>query len=319
MRDFYFDNGDACPWYLKRLMDQDMVHLTVQDLSDPERYDDMEGEGERGVSSDFVCFLLTPSVLRQMGLNPEGLYTLRGYKEKAMDLIRSISPAEIRNSAGTFRKRIQGFFNRTLDLLFRSSSLDEAKSLVREILDLLGVDYPLGEVDVQEVLLYNTSYLSYIKVFYTLGRFDPEEFRYENLNSFYVKKVPQPNLWDYKEFLEAGADFIASAFFESFLVLKEDGPSNTRWSILYDEALARLSLVDLLITKVPDVSVRNKNKEVWVLNTHDFFYFILRQKLISLAGEIPLGLREEFLNFHLPEEVQRKLSPRVVYRPWKKQ
>ncbi len=317
MRDFYFDNGDACPWYLKRLMDQDMVHLTVQDLSDPERYDDMEGEGERGVSSDFICFLLTPSVLRQMGLNPEGLYSLREYKQRAMDLIRSVAPAEIKNSAGAFRKRIQGFLNRALDSLF-VLLLDDAKGVVREILDLLGVDYPLGQVDVQEVLLYNTSYLSYVKVLFLLGQFDPEEFRYQNLNSHYRKKVPEPNLWDVKEFLQAGADFIASAFFESFLILK-DGPSDRRWTILYDEAVARLSLIEDALVKVPDISVRNKNKEVWVLNTHDFFYNLLRQKLTSLAGEIPLGLREEFYDFHLPEEVQRKLSPRVVYRPWKKQ
>jgi len=204
MREFFFNPGDACPWYLKRMMDQDMVHLTVQDLTDPEHYSsDDSGEGTR-VSSDFVCYLLTPSVLRQMGLNPEGLYTLREFKQKAMDLIRSIAPAEIKNSAGMFRRKIQGFLNRTLDLLFGfnslDNSLDEAKSLVRDILDLLGVDYPLGAIDVQEVVLYNTSYTSFAKILNFLGLFDPEEFRYENLNSFYIKKVPQPNLWDTKSF-----------------------------------------------------------------------------------------------------------------------
>jgi len=318
MRDFYFDTRDACPWYIREMMDRDTVHLTIHDISDPENYDNYD-EVERGVSSDFICFLLTPSVLRQMGLNPEGLYSLREYKQIAMDLIRSVAPAEIKNSAGVFRKRIQGFLNRALDSLFVLSNLDDAKGVVRQILDLLGVDYPLGQVDVQEVLLYNTSYTSFTKILNFMGQFDPEEFRYENLNSYYLKKVPEPNLWDVKEVLESYADSITSDFYKSFTILKEN-PSDKRWVSLYDEAESSLSFVgDLLLIKIPQISFKNEKGEVWVLNTHDFFYFLLRKKLISLAETLPPGLREEFYDFHLPEEVSKKVSPRVVYRPWKKQ
>jgi hypothetical protein len=87
---------------------------------------------------------------------------------------------------------------------------------------------------------------------------------------------------------------------------------------MYDEAEKSLDLVDRLIVKVPSTSARNKKGEVWVLNTHDFFYSLLKKKLISLAEVIPQGLREEFTEFYLPEEVQKRLNPRVVYRPWVK-
>jgi hypothetical protein len=317
MRDFYFSNEDATPWYIRELMDRDSVHLTVQDLVDPERNDEIIHDEDKKVNSDFVCFLLSPSVLRQLGLNPEGLYTLKDYKEKAMGLIKLVAPVELLSSAGVFRKKIQGFLNQILNSLYNLDSIDEAKSLVRDVLDLLGVDYPLEAISEVEVVLYNTTYLSFTKILFLLGLFDPEEFRFRNLNSHYVKKVPQPNLWDIKDFLESEVDFISSAFYRSFVLSKEN-PSDKRWAVLYDEAESALGLVDLLITKVPSISTRNQKKEVWVLNTHDFFWSVLRKKILTLVELIPQGLREEFASFHLPEEVQKRINPRVVYRPWVK-
>lgn len=321
MREFWFSPRDSVPFYLSKLIDSyDDVKLTVQDLSDPECLPEEEelDEVENKVHSDFIMFLMTPCFLRARGYSPEGLMSLRDFKEKAMGLIKSIAPAELLSSAGPFRNKIQGFLNRTLNLLFSTDNFDEAKSLVREILDVLGVDYPLEQIGEEEVTLYNTSYIFPTKILYTLGLFDPEEFRFENLNSHYLKKVPEPSLWDVKDFLEAEADFITSRFYKSFLISKKD-PSDKMWSEMYDEAEKRLSLIEGLINKVPSPRARNKKGEVWELSSHDLFWSELRKKIISLAESLQLGLREEFTEFHLPENVQRKvLNPRVVYRPWKK-
>lgn len=234
--DFYDDYWAPCPWYIIQMMDQDMVHLTVQDLSDPEQFpEQFVDDEEKKVPSDFIVYLLSPCFLRARGVNPEGLYSLREFKEKAMSLIKDMAPVELRSSTGLFRKRIQGFLNETLNLLFNSNSLDEAKSLVREILCLLGVDYPLEAITEEDVALYNTSYIFPVKIFHALGLFDPEEFRYENLNSNYLKKVPEPTLWDFRDFLEMEAKFIASTFYKSFLISKQD-PSDRRWVELYNEA-----------------------------------------------------------------------------------
>jgi hypothetical protein len=183
----------------------------------------------------------------------------------------------------------------------------------------MGADYSLEAVGEVEVILFNTSYLSHTKVLKILGLFDPEEFRYENLSSSYLKKVPEPSLWDYRDFLKAGADFIASAFYKSFILLKQD-PSDKRWVQLYNEAEDRFGLiVNNLLIKVPDSYVRNQKGEVWRLVHSDLFFSELRKKVLGLAEEIPLGYREEFSTFFLPEELQKIiLNPRVVFRPWVK-
>jgi hypothetical protein len=310
------EESRACPWYMRQLMDQDMIHLTVSDLSDPEPlYDDLDGDVEnRKASTDFVCFLATPAVIRQLGYNPEGLLVLKDYKKKSIDLIRSIAPMEIKNSVGLFRERIQKFLNESLTLIYQSSNFDDAKSFVGEVLCFLGVDYPLEALSEEDIVLYNTTYLSWAKTMKVVGLVD--ELRLNN--SHYSKKIPDANLWDIKDFLEAKASFISSAFYRSFLLSKKD-PSDKEWVRLYDEAEKSLSLVDRVLIKISEISTVNKKKEVWVLNTHDFFYSILKKKLITLAEEIQQGLREDFLTFHLPEEVQSKiLNPRTIYRPWSK-
>lgn len=316
---FGFEGSDleACPWYMRRLMDQDMIHMHVSDLADPYQCEDVEEYDSdfNSVSTDFVCVMMTPSVLRQMGFNPEGLMSLQDFKLKAMDLIKSVAPLEIKGSTGLFRSRIQRYLNDVLNSMYHSNSFDESKGLVRDVLTFLGADYSLERLEVDDVVLYNTTYLPYVKVLHAIGRFDVNDFRYENRNAHYVKKVPKLTLWDVRDFLEAKASFISSAFYRSFLLSKKD-PSDKEWVRLYDEAEKSLSLVNRVLIKIPETSTVNKKKEVWVLNTHDFFYSILKKKLITLAEEIQPGFREDFLTFHLPEEIQNKILNRVVYRPW---
>jgi hypothetical protein len=317
----YVDDADMpTPWYICKMMDQDMIHLSVQDLSDPEQL--YEGiQEERRVPSDFVAFLLTPCFLRARGVSPEGIQSLKSYKEKAMDLIRSIAPEEIRNSSGSFRKSIQGYLNRTLDTLYNFCEFDEAKSLVRDILDLMGVDYPLEAITEEDVSLYNTSYISSTKVLHILGLFDTEDFRYSvGKASYYVKRVPSPSLWDVRDFLLMSSSFIASNLYKSFIVLKESGPSDKRWNRMYDDVLEGFEVVEKLIGRIPVISIKNKNnkKELWELNSHDFFFSELKKKLMALLEEIQPGLRDEFVSFFIPEEFQKIFSSKAVYRPWKK-
>ncbi len=321
MREFFFNPGDACPWYIREYMDRDTVHMSVGDLADP--WNPIEEETQEDdlskdkVDTDFIIFSLNPAFLRSAGYDPALVVgELKVFKEQLFSQIKRQSDLGtlVKGFPG-FQKKVQSFLNRMAERLFYAVSLSEGKSALREILTLMGKDFELGVIDEDDLVLYNCSYTYWTKVQYVLGLFDPEELRKGN---YYLKKVPEPNLWDIKSFLQTEANFIASAFFVSFKKCKEN-PSNEGWGLLYDEAESFLSLIKNLLIKVPDISVRNQKGEVWVLNTHDFFFQKLREKLISLAGEIPLGLREEFLDFHLPEEVQRKLSPRVVYRPWKKQ
>lgn len=315
MREFYFGPEDATPWYMRQMMDQDMVHLYTTDLSDPERYDVDESDNSVVVGSDFVMFFMSPCFLRTRGYDPVHMYGLKEFKTKGMDLIKSVSPLEIRGSSGVFRSKIQQYLNRVLDSLYLVADFGEAKDFVRSILVLLGADYPLEAISEDDISLYNTSYIASAKVLYSLNLFNPEEIRGA---SYYLKKVPQPNLWDVKDFLEASASFVAFSFLKSFLVLKEEGPSS-KWSDLYDEAEKLFNLVsDILIVKIPDISTVNKKKELWVLNTHDFFYSILKKKMITLVEEIQPGLRGEFLEFHLPEQLQKVLNSRAVFRPWVK-
>jgi hypothetical protein len=325
MRDFEgfgFEEEEHTPWYIRRLMDRDAIHMSIDDLE----YDIFEGEDwiDRvsssnsdlvSVNSDSIMYLLTPCALRVIGYNP--LSTLKDYKLRAMDLIRSIAPIEIKNSIGSFRVKVQNFLNRCLDSLYYCINFDEAKGFVGEILCFLGADYPLEAISIEDVTLYNTSYVFFTKILYVLGRFDLDEFRYENKASYYIKKVPAPSLWDYRDFLKTQADFVVSSFYKSFLRLKENGPSDKKWVEIYDEAEHMFSLVtDELLVRVPSVSARNQKGEVWELQLPDFFYSEVRKKLTALSELVPVGLREEFVSFHISEQVQKIVNSRVFYRPW---
>lgn len=316
------DEEFACPGYLRKYMDRDTVHMTVSDLfscsDDYYESETDESVNEKKVSASTVCWLLTPVVFRDMGLKTELLVSSSDYKKRSLGAIYSVAPIDIKEASGSFRSMTQNYFYGLLDALYyKASSFDEGKSVVRDILTLLGLDYPLERIEREDVVLYHTTYLPYTKVLYLLGLFDPNDFRYQNGNNQYLKHVPKPTLWDVKEFLELEASFVVSNFYRGFFVMKED-PSNRRWVDLYDEALNHIDLVDTLSIKVPRIYTRNKQKELWVLNTHDFFCSVLKKKIIVLSEEIPVGLREEFISFFLPEEIQNVISPMAVYRPWKK-
>jgi hypothetical protein len=309
----FSNEEDYCPWYVRAMMDRDTVHMTVEDLSDPEQYEFEENMFEKTISTDSVCFLLTPSVMRSLGYNPECLMTLKDYKVKSMNLIKAMAPVEIRNSTGLFRERIQKFLNENLTLIYQANSLDDAKSFIGEVLCFLGVDYTLEAVSEEDVVLYNTTYLPYVKVLKILGL--EEEIRPNN--SYYSKRIPEANLWDLKDFLEIKANFIAFAFYKSFKLVK-DNPADRLWIELHNEAEKAISLVDRVLTRIPVISTVNKKKETWELNSHDFFYSQLKKKIVMLVEEIQPGLKNEFISFFIPEELQRIFDPRMVYRPWKK-
>jgi hypothetical protein len=309
-------DSEACPWYMRVLMDKDTVHMTVSDLSDPERCcDEYEYENEdKKVSSDFIAFLLYPSFLRSLGYDPTTLIDLRSFKRNVFNRIKTMSP-DLSMSQGKFRNNIQDYLNRVVEKIYYCSGLEDSKVFARDILVLVDRDFDLGLIDESDLSSYSTSYTAFTKVLFSLGLFDPErELRNTN---FYLKKVPYPNGWDYKTVLEAGADFISSAFYRSFLLLKES-PSDRGWDRLYDNAERFFSLIDKIIVKVPSVYIKNQKGEVWELRLSDFFRSVLRKKLLALVDLVPVGLREEFLTFYLPEDVQKILNSRVTYRPWKK-
>jgi hypothetical protein len=321
--DFDFDN-ECTPWYIQRMLDEDVIHVSIDDIQPDffealdwiEKVSGDDSEFKR-VDSDVIMGFFVPVFLRERGYSPD--VSIKDYKLKMMSKIKSLAPNDLLSAEGVFRDRIQRFLNEQLSSLYLSDDFDTAKSIVRSILDLLGLDFPLEAVSLEDVSLYLTSYIPYVRVFNVLGLFDLEMFRHENKVSYYVKKVPEASLWDYRDFLErAGAEFIASTLFRSFRLLKESGPSS-EWSRLYDEALVRFDLIENLLVKVPSSYTRNLKGEVWKLVHPDFFYSVLRKKVLSLVEEIPLGYREEFSTFFLPEELQKIiLNPRVVFRPWVK-
>jgi len=322
MREFWFGPEDSSSWYIREMMDRDTIHMSVSDLPDiwnPSLEEEEESRKDEitrdKVDTNFVMFVLNPCFLRTLGDDPVYLVgDVKKFKEDVFDLIKKYSNlGDLVMSSLKFRKGVQSYLNRAVEQIYYAN-FDDGKAILRDILDLMGKDFDFGMIDQSDFSGYNISYIAYTKVLYLLGLYDPEELRG---CSIYLKKVPKANLWDIKEFLEIEADSIASDFFRGFNIMKEN-VSNREWNDLYDQALKDLDLVNLLISRVSEIATKNAKGETWILRTHDFFFNLLRKKINSLAETLPIGLRREFIEFHLPEEVQVKLSPRVVYRPWEK-
>jgi len=93
MREFFFNPGDACPWYIREYMDRDTVHMSVGDLADP--WNPIEEETQEDdlskdkVDTDFIIFSLNPAFLRSAGYDPALVVgELKVFKEQLFSQIK---------------------------------------------------------------------------------------------------------------------------------------------------------------------------------------------------------------------------------------
>jgi hypothetical protein len=306
-----YDEGHnySTPWYIRDMMDKDTVHLFVSDLS-YEDEDYLEEEVSK-VSTDFVLFLLTPSYLKEIGVDPSLWIDLKDFKERSVQLIKKISPPEIINSTGEFRKRIQVFLNRVLSDLY-NAEWEDARILVREIITFLGYDFPLENIDQNDLAAYHSSYTSISKVLSSLAGlsicgFNPEEFRNGN---YYLKKV-HPAPWDYVEFVKVVSRYVILLFLESYC---DSSPS---WEDKFQESERWFGILERVIFSNKIVYVRNKKNEIWSCNLEILAKKVIQEAVYAASSSLPDGSREDFIEF-LPHDVEKIAIKKVVYRPWLK-
>jgi hypothetical protein len=294
--DSFFDDGYATPWYIQKMIDsRNDVCVTINDFV-PDYFEGVDVEDETNdfkmVDTDFVMLLLSPSYLREVGVDPSLWMDLKTFKEEVINSIilsRDIVDALNDNN---FRKRSHRFINDLLSDLYRSEGIDKGKELVREILVFMGRGFPLEVVGLEDLSVYHSSYLFYVRVLNEISLVNVDDFRYVNgCETFYLKRIPSATGWDYIKFVESFTKYAISLFFESYSSEERD------WGKKFQEGERILEILDRVVVKVKSVRVVNKKKEVWECDLDLLYKKTLREAVFSVLLSLPDGSREDFIDF----------------------
>lgn len=321
-----FDDGYATPWYIQKMIDShNDVCVTVSDFV-PDYFEnyfgsvDVEDETNdfKMVDTDFIMLLLSPPYLREVGADPSLWMDLKTFKEEVISNIKILSRDIVDAlNDNNFRKRSHRFINDLLSDLYRSEGIDKGKELAREILVFMGRSFPLEAVGLEDLSVYHSSYLFYVRVFNELGidGFNSEEFRYINsVETIYLKRIPSATGWDYIKFVESFTKYAVSLFFESYSEERED------WEKKIREGERILEILDRVVVKVKSVRVMNNKKEVWECNLDLLYKKTLKEVVLSILLSLPDGSREDFIDFikdSLPG-IDKIVFGNMKFYPWRR-
>jgi hypothetical protein len=328
MREFWFGSSDSVPYYIIRLMDQrDDIHVTFDDFVPDFGYiegyiEEQEADDFSDVTTDFIMKLLTPSYLRELGIDPSLWRSLRDFKEEAIRSIKILSSRDVidaANNDNNFRKKVHRFINDLLSALYKAESLEDGKDVLSELFAFMGVDFCLGVIGHADLSIYHSSYICITRVLNSFGLIDNGIFRYCNgYETHYLKRIPRATSWDYVEFVKNAARFAVILFFESYC------DDLSFWKDKFREAERLLEILDKVIIGIPrsEVELRNRKGEIWICNLDLLYKKTVQETVRAVLLSLPDGSREDFIDFikdSLPgiDKIDKIVFGKKFY-PWRR-